>query len=404
MKPEQRQSRIARIIVGAALLLGGGGALTLLILPPRLTLAFYDVEPALVSSMEKTINLWAKEARVSVRYRDKPVSGLDDKSLRGVDMLFLYPSAANGRHSGSFSTLSPELVEPLSLPLRRSVEADGRAWALPVAADTMELAWRKDLFGQGAKPSGLRLSDLGGLARGIKGKALTPLVTSGGDDRILVDLAGLLVIERGGLGPYLELAKLTDRGDGRVAALLDRGLGGGCSLRSSLECLADWKREGSLHQNWLEFKDKDLVSFIEGGISGLAIESLAQHRRVAYEAISAWDSSVIMARPSEGLPVATAGLVSIARPRTARGAKSFGRLASYLISQEGQRSLESSTRLAPVSSGVSAADAQASAARSAVNGAMVVQGLARDGFSSDASRSEFAEDLRLYLMSPANEK
>lgn len=403
MKPEKKRSRILLIVVGAALLLGGGAALAFL-LPPRLAVAFYDVDPALVASMERTIDLWAKDSRVSVRYRDKPVRGLDGNSLRGVDALLFYPSLANRRHSGSFATIKPELAEPLSLTLRRSVEADDRAWALPLAADTMELAWRKDLFGQGGKPSELRLSELGVPARAIKEKTITPLAISGGEDGTLLDLAGLLVLERGGLAPYLRLASLTDRGDAHVAALLNQDLGGGCSLRSSLECLNACREAGSLHKNWLDFKGKDLVSFIEGGISGLAIESLAQHRRVAYEAISAWDSAVIMARPSEGLPVASAGLISIARPKAGRSEKAFGRLAAYLLSPEGQSSLESSSRLAPVAGGVSAADAQASTARSAVNGAMVVQGLSRDGFSSDVSRSGFAEELRLYLMSPANVK
>jgi hypothetical protein len=401
MKSEKKQSRL--MLVVAVLLLGGGAALALL-LPPRLTVAFCDMDPALAASMEKTIDLWAKDSRVSVKYRRAPIAALDAKSLRGVDVFFFYPSISNRRFSGSFATIKPELAEPLSLTLRRSVEADGRAWALPLAADTMELAWRRDLFGQGSKPGAARLSELGPLALAIREKTSTPLVISGGEDGSLLDLAGLLVLEDGGLASYRKLASLAEQENSSFAALLGQDLGSGRSLRSELECLKAYKEAGYIHNNWLDFKAEDLVSFIDGGVSGLAVESLSQHRLAAYEAISAWESAVIAATPNEGLPVVTASLVSIARPKAGGNEKAFSDLAAFLLSADGQRALEAGSGLAPTSSGVSAADAQASTARSAVNGAIVVQGFARDGFSSVASRSEFAEDLRLYLMSPQNKK
>jgi hypothetical protein len=399
--PKMKKTPSRRLLITlTALAAVGVGAATLAAISffRPLTVAFFDMDPALSASMKATINAWAKESRIKVRYAASPVSDIGAKGLRGVDALFLYPSRPNKEHAKAFAAIAPELSGPVALPLLRSVEASDRAWALPLLADTSELAWRKDIATAGKDPRKARLDGLDSFTGPGDKRRAALIIAAGGSDERLIDLAGLLVLEKGGKVAYEKLADYLHAKSTDAKTALDHDLGG-FSLRSSLECLFRYGKSGFIHSSWLDFKEADSSACVDSSIAGLSIQSLSIHRREKREILQSWGSAPIVTRAGNGLPSVTATLVSLARPARGRDAKAFGRLVAYLISSEGQRALESSTGLAPTSAGASAIDIQANEARSTVSGAEVCQGLSLDGFSSASARAEFAASLRQYLRS-----
>jgi ABC-type glycerol-3-phosphate transport system substrate-binding protein len=389
-KSKPKPKRVATIVAAALAL----GAAAVLLLPRGPRVGFYDVDPALAASAEKAIGAWAKAGGLPVRFRKASLADLGDKSLGGLDAVFLYPSRVNLRRAGAFADADPSLAASASLPLRKSLEAEGRAWLLPLLADTKELDWRKDLFSAGARPAGFRVGGLDQGARALVKKVESPIVASGGDDGELLDLAGLLVIERGGLAAY---GKLVDAA-GIAQDAFDRDLGG-FSLRAAVEPLIRYRKDGLIHPNWLDFKDADVIAFVEGGLAGLSLQSLSIRRRVEHEAVTAWGSAVVAqgGGGGAGLPAVTASLLSIAIPKGGGSERRAARLAAYLVSNEGQRALQAATGLAPVAASVQAADIQAREARAAASGAEIAQGLSRDAFASAQERGKFAATLRNYL-------
>jgi hypothetical protein len=392
-----RPPKAAAAIIIAVAALAAGLAVWLLH-PGRLRVGFYDVDPALVSSVSSTVDAWAKSQGMAVGYRKKQLADLGGKSLRGIDLVFLYPSRPNLARAEAFADANPALAARLPLPLRRSIQAGERVWALPVTADTKELAWRKDLFPKGAKTGDFRLGSLDERARSAVNKVDSPIVAPGGDDRELLDLAGILVLERGGLAAYDAFAGST----GLPGDAMDRDLGG-FSLREAVAPLIEYRKDSLIHANWLEFKGSDVIAFVEDGVAGLSLQTFSIHRQVVHEAITEWGSAVVAlpAASGSGLPVATASILSMARPKTGGREKKAARLSEYLLSNEGQKALQAGMGLAPVSSTAQAVDIQASEARVVVDGAQVTQGLSRDAFTSADERARFASALRIYLRSAA---
>jgi ABC-type glycerol-3-phosphate transport system substrate-binding protein len=381
-------------LAAAAAILAGAAAAALLAARQRpLGVGFYDVDGPLRAALSRTVDSWAQASGTKTRY-----STLDslDASLRGIDAVFLYPSGASAATAGNFAGLAPALTDRVSLTLRRAAEAGGRYWCLPILADTAELDWRKDAFAASPAPGSFSIGALAAAARAAKGKADAPLVLSGGDDSALLDAAGLLVLEKGGIGAYgrLAAASRSMEAPGAIAADL-----GGFDLRSALEPLAALRNERLLHPNWLDFKRADSRTFQAERLAALSLQSLSARRSVPYDALASWGSSVLLAGGGSGQPVVVASTPSIARPASSRAAKSFESLAEYLSSPKGQDALQAATGLAPASASARAADVQASEARFAASGSVVVQGLSRDGFGSDRARAGFAAELRRYLIS-----
>ena len=245
-------------------------AATALFLIPKapLRIGFYDVDGDLAASVSKVVDAWA--ARSGTKASGSMLGRLDAASLRGVDAAFLYPSAANEPSAGGFAPIPEELGARVSIPLRRS-------WCLPLLADTLELDWRKDLFGKEPASGRFGASALAAAAKAAKGKAATPLILMGGDDARLLDAAGLLVLAKGGIAAYGRLAALPRKAGADAALGADLA---GFDLKSALEPLAALRNDGLLHPDWLDFKPGAAAAFVAEGLAALSLQSLSTRRRV----------------------------------------------------------------------------------------------------------------------------
>jgi len=387
-----------RAIFVALAALAAVGAIALVValaIPQSLTVGFYDVDSKLETKMKGVIDAWARGAGVKVAYRGSSVEALEPKSLRRIDALILYPSIINEEKAELFATLPDDLAGTVAPSLRDSIAAAGRSWALPLLIDTRELAWRSDLLPAGSASARTGLGGLDAIGGRMPKKA-PPLAAAGGIDVELIDIAGLFVVDRGGLEAYETLARRAREGGSDAA--LDADLGG-FSLRDALAPLFQLQERERIHPNWLELEEADLVGVVEARLAGLSLQTLSLHRAIRRDELASWDSAAISRRSDGGLPVVTSSVVSIARLKASRAGRAIGQLCGYLMSAEGQRALQLATGLAPSAASTPAIDVQASGSRVAASAANVVQGLSRDGFSSTEERGEFAAALRACLRS-----
>jgi hypothetical protein len=364
--------------------------------PRALKVGFLDVDPALSASLGTVLSDWSAREGISVKVVTVREGVPDAKSLRGVDALFLYPSRPNKASAGLFVEVDKGLSSLMPLSLVRSIDGPVGSWAVPALVDTSELAWKKSVLpaDRSGFPSGSGSID--SLLARKKRNDSDMLAVSGGDDGLLLDFTGLLVLEKGGLSAYEKLAAYLLSGEGSGESALDYDLGG-TTLKTVLSGVSGYAKSGVIHPNWLDFKTGDTIACVDSSVAAFAVQTLFMHRQEKRESLSDWSSFPFIASDGKGTAVVSASVLSLALPKSGRLAQEGSRLASWLASAEGQRVLQASTGLAPAVSAVQASDGQANDARAAVGSAVVVQGLARDGFATAKGRTEFAATLRVYI-------
>lgn len=373
-----------------------------LLWPRPLRLSFPGLDAKSVQQLEAVLDAWSDGSGIGLAYVPSNDGEPSPVGSGKVDACFVYLSIQNARFSGSFRVVGASLLGNLPPTLEQAATADGKAWALPLLADTREIAWQKRFFGQEGPTASLP-AELGAEASSMVGKVALPFLLRGGDDSELLDIAGALAMERGGIRAYDALADLTAGwgGGDDISAVLEGDLGG-FSLARALDPLPALVAQGTLHLNWTDFKEGDAYYFVTQGDAGIAMQTLAFHRGVKRESLEAWRSRALVLGPDRAggtMAVATARVIALARPASGRRQKAFEKLASWLVSPEGQSALQDGTGLAPTAASAQAADIQARDAREAISGARIVGGLSLDGFPSPQTRKEFATALRLYLMS-----
>ncbi len=385
-------------IVVVLLVIAGAGAF-LFLMPSRLAIGFYDIDTKLSEKIKSAIDAWAGGAHVKIEYRVLASGSLDAKAARKTDVVFLYPSMANRKSAGLFAPVEPQLIQLVTRGLRDSTAAEGGDWALPLLLDTRELAWKTELFPGGKTPNAVRPSALAAVLAGSRTRKAVTMAAAGGSDAELIDIAGLFVLDRGGIDSYRQLVSVV-LDDSAPEAVLAADLGG-FTVLEALAPLRALQRQKTLHINWLDLKEMDVIGLVQSGLAGFSLQTLSTHRAMRRDVLAVWSSSPLVHNPDGGgLPVVTASVLALASSKPFRQNTDYGKLCAYLVSADGQRALQQATNLAPAVAAAPAIDIQASEARAAAGGAVVVQGLSRDAFSSDVKRKVFAQTLRTFLASP----
>jgi hypothetical protein len=400
MKPASaahKKYRLLAIIIGA-IVLAGAGIVYLVLSPNRLSVGIYDIDAKLSEKIKVMLDAWAVKEHVKIEYKSLAAGALDAKAVRKTDCVFLHPSMVNSLSARLFTPVDGTFAKLVARGVRTSATVDERQWALPLLVDTKEYAWKNEDFGGGRLPKEIRLSSLADVLSTSKKKTAPLMVAPGGSDAELLDIAGLCVIERGGIDAYKRTVDLVLKG-ASYESVASADLGG-FTIRDALSPLVSLQSKKLVHINWLDLKGQDVAALVESGSAVFSLQTLSLHRAIRRDVLAQWSSAPIINVTKGGKePVVSAAVLALASAKPFRQNSSYAKLCGYLVSADGQRALQQATNLAPAIAAAPAVDIQASEARAAASGAIVVQGLSRDAFTSDVKRNEFAQGIRAYLRS-----
>lgn len=400
MKPASaahKKYRLLAIIIGA-IVLAGAGIVYLLVPQNRLVIGIYDIDANLSEKIRIVLDAWAVKEHVKIEYKSLAAGALDAKAVRKTDCVFLHPSMVNGLSDRLFTPVDNSFIKLSARGVRSSIAVEGKDWALPLLVDTKEYAWKNEEFVGGRLSKEIRLNYLSDVFGSSKKKNNHLMVAPGGSDAELLDIAGLCVIERGGIDAYRRMVDLVLKGSS-YESVTSSDLGG-FTIRDALSPLLSLQKNKLIHINWLDLKGQDVTALVESGFAAFSLQTLSLHRSIRRDVLAQWNSAPLINVSKGGKePVVSAAVLALASVKPFRQNSNYAKLCGYLVSTDGQRALQQATNLAPAVAAAPAIDIQASEARTAVSGAIVVQGLSRDAFTSDEKRNEFAQGIRAYLRS-----
>lgn len=265
------------------------------------------------------------------------------------DMLFTWRGQITDSLQDSAEDIPQRVLETMPTALRNKK-------CVPILLDHCELAY----YTKTLKETGLEIpasfKDYQAFLNAAKSKVFSPYFCNGAEDRIMIDFIGALVMAQGGLKAY---NKLIDelRINNSLDAVLDVKLDEKeCTLRSILDMLKNWPKEGLTHPSWYNGRGNDLLFFAEDAQLGSFFTLLSEHRKIPYNVIKNYESAMFPVNVSP----ANYGLIAPAFSGMLLSDNSNAKryIANFFI-EETQTEFSDKTNLAPVHSRAQAYDRQA---------------------------------------------
>ena len=265
------------------------------------------------------------------------------------DMLFTWRGQISDSLQASAEDIPQRVLETMPTALRNKK-------CVPILLDHCELAY----YTKTLKETGLEIpasfKDYQAFLNAAKSKVFSPYFCNGAEDRIMIDFIGALVMAQGGLKAY---NKLIDelRINNSLDAVLDVKLDEKeCTLRSILDMLKNWPKEGLTHPSWYNGRGNDLLFFAEDAQLGSFFTLLSEHRKIPYNVIKNYESAMFPVNVSP----ANYGLIAPALSGMLLSDNSNAKryIANFFI-EETQTEFSDKTNLAPVHSRAQAYDRQA---------------------------------------------
>ena len=265
------------------------------------------------------------------------------------DMLFTWRGQITDSLQASAEDIPQRVLETMPTVLRNKK-------CVPILLDHCELAYYTKTF----KDTGLEIpasfKEYQAFLNAAKSKVFSPYFCNGAEDRIMIDFIGALVMAQGGLKAY---NKLIDelRINNSLDAVLDVKLDEKeCTLRSILDMLKNWPKEGLTHPSWYNGRGNDLLFFAEDAQLGSFFTLLSEHRKIPYNVIKNYESAMFPVNVSP----ANYGLIAPAISGMLLSDNSNAkRYIANFFTEETQTEFSDKTNLAPVHSRAQAYDRQA---------------------------------------------
>ena len=222
--------------------------------------------------------------------------------------------------------------------------------------DHCELDYSKDVVSKTTENIPSSLPTFLNYLNQAKNHVFSPFFCAGADDRILTAFVGSLLESMGGIKAYknfiTELKNGTD-----FEELLDKDLGSpNVTLRSVLDMLKSWPKEGLTHPAWFNGQNNDLIYFADDNHVGVFFTYLKDHRNIQYQTISKYESFVVPPASSTIEYGIIAPAISCMLLTNNSNCKRY--LAEF-FTEDSQAELSNLTKLAPVHSRAQAYDRQA---------------------------------------------
>lgn len=265
------------------------------------------------------------------------------------DMLFTWRGEITDALSKVSEDIPAKVLETIPTSLRNKK-------CIPIFLDHCELAFSKEVLDELKKDIPLSYTSFCDFLNSAKGVVFSPFFCNGADNRILIDFLGAIVMGKGGLSSYNklieELRKVESLEEIIDVKLDDKSL----TLRSVLDELKTWPKEGLTHPSWYNGYGNDLLFFAEDKQLACFFTLLSEHRKIPYNVIKDYESSLFPPDQSATNYGLIAPAVSAMLLSDNSNCKRY--IANY-FTEEVQTSLSDKTNLAPVHYRTQAYDRQA---------------------------------------------
>ena len=319
---------------------------------------------------------------------DGPIdlSSIKDK----YDMLFTWKGELTDALEASSAEIPAKILETMPSSLRNNKCA-------PIFLDHYELAYNKSVVEKTTENLPTNFPAFLNYLSQAKNYVFSPFFCAGADDRTLTAFVGAIIESIGGVNSYNALIKELRNGTD-FDELLDKNLElTNLTLRSILDPLRTWPKEGYTHPGWFNGIFNDLIYFASDNQIGVFFATLQDHRKIQYDIISRFDSFLLP--PSSSTVKFGIIAPAVCGMLISDNANAKRYLAEF-FTEEAQTEFTEETKLAPVNSRVQAYDRQSDDVRyfaaSCAGGALPDLYLA--AFQRNPTGfAEFAGKIRTYI-------
>jgi hypothetical protein len=386
------------IIAAAAVLTTG--IIVFSIMHRKPTAAFYGIP----ESDQKMIAAELTDFTIVTYDASKPIAG-QLKSGKKADILFTYNGktlteaavVARKKKAG----LPPSVLEGIISSVRMTAprSAEGAVLAVPLLLDNYEIDINRELMRDAGYAMLDSWADLDKFARSMHRKITATVVMAGGDDRELINITGALCESlQGKAAWYNAAAKIRESiAAGKnteidfEAVISDLCATQESPLYTTDRLLSSWYKDGILYPDTFHMKKPDIQAFMESELCAISFLTLSQHRAVAQQKISNYNSQYYPSSPDAETRNFTAPVVFAVPLRNSRAAKA----AITALAKGRQEKVSRATGLAPVQADCRVPDKQADDVRYWVAASGdPLPALADAVFNDDDERTAFANALR----------
>ena len=267
------------------------------------------------------------------------------------DMLFTWKGEITDTLSASAEDIPQRIFESIPSSLR-----DKKKKCIPIVLDHCELSFYSKVLTDTNTTIPYSFSSYKEYLKVAKGKVFSPFFCNGAEDRILIDLMGAIVLAEGGLKAYNKLIDELRKVES-LEALLDVKLDEKeLTMHSILDMVKEWPKEGYTHPSWYNGRGNDLVYFAESNQLGSFFTLLSEHRKIPYNVIKNFESSLFPAEVNANNYGLIAPAVSVMLLSDNSNCK---RYIGAFFTEEAQTEFSDKTNLAPVHYRAQAYDRQA---------------------------------------------
>ena len=203
------------------------------------------------------------------------------------DMLFTW----KGEITSSLAEVADDIPQRVLETMPQSLR-DKKC--VPILLDHCEFSYRQDLLKQtGFENPPSSFNSFKEYLNSAKGIVFSPFFCNGAEDRILIDFTGALVMANGGLNAYNKLTEELKKVSS-LDEIIDVDLNGqGYTLRSALDLVKEWPKEGLTHPSWFNGRGNDLLYFAEDNQLGVFFTLLSVHRKIPYNVIKNYETFLV---------------------------------------------------------------------------------------------------------------
>lgn len=267
------------------------------------------------------------------------------------DMLFTWKGEITDNLSDSAEEIPQKIFETMPNSLR-----DKKKKCIPIILDHCELAFYQKVLKETNSEIPTSFTAYIDYLNTAKTKVFSPFFCNGAEDRILIDFVGALVLAEGGLKAYNKLIDELRKVES-LDTLLDVKLNEKeLTLRSVLAMLKEWPKEGYTHPSWYNGRGNDLLYFAEDGQLASFFTLLSEHRKIPYNVIKNYESSLF---PPDFSPNDYGLIAPAVSAMLLTDNSNCKRYLADFFTEEAQTDLSDKTSLAPVHYRAQAYDRQA---------------------------------------------
>ncbi|MFI3256962.1 MAG: hypothetical protein R3Y36_01540 [Spirochaetales bacterium] len=381
--------------------------------------AFYNIPDIVTESLIAWIDDRKIDWEPVILDSTKPLSNYV-KTPVAYNLLFTY----DGKNLDSIApfarTANSDVLMLMPIPVRISVQTNGRLTGTPILADHFQLAYNIDILSRQQAIMPTTLSDMETTAQNIIDSQIgvlttAPIICAGGDDDHLIMFFSSLLETLSGIENW-EIASsvlqdsISTAGKNANNQAVFSTFFNLPQVYSVLELLATWQDKGFLPQSWLELSGEDVKNAMRENIPAFAFtpfsffEQSNASTRLNY---AVW----YMPSGNNGgtryltAPAITAMQFSLVKSplQSARQAGQNANMANSLIkellSSFPQTQLSTRTNLVPLNANAQTANTATADTRQLF--AMsdgIIPDIARASLTLETQRKEFAQAIRIHLL------